>query len=67
MSTELLDLPDTIEVAVEMELRGLMVATDEIDKYRRSNEGRQVVMANFADLELTRDKLSRILDDVGGK
>lgn len=64
MSMETVDPPDTIEFAVEMELRGLMLATDEIDKYRRSNEGRQIVIANVGDLELTRDKLSRILDDV---
>jgi hypothetical protein len=60
------DPADTIEVAVELEMRGLMLATQSLDEYRRSNAGRQALIDNRGDLELTRDMLSRMLDDVGG-
>ena len=58
---------DSIEVAIEMRLVGLMSATQFLDEKRRDNAARQSIIANASDIELVRDRLSRILDDVGGK
>ena len=61
------DPMDTIEVAVEMRMVGLMSATQFLDEKRRDNAARQSIIDNASDIELVRDRLSRILDDVGGK
>ena len=61
------DPMDSIEVAVEMRMVGLMSATQFLDEKRRDNAARQSIIDNASDIELVRDRLSRILDDVGGK
>ena len=61
------DPMESVEVAVEMRLVGLMSATQFLDQMRRDNAARQSIIDNASDIELVRDRLSRILDDVGGK
>lgn len=61
------DPMESVEVAIEMRMVGLMSATQFLDEKRRDNEARQSIIANASDIELVRDRLSRILDDVGGK
>jgi hypothetical protein len=61
------DPMDTIEFAVESRMVGLMSATKFLDEKRRDNEGRKSIISCASDIELVRDRLSRILDDVGGK
>lgn len=63
----LADPMESIEVAIEMRMVGLMSATQFLDEKRRDNAARQSIIANALDIELVRDRLSRILDDVGGK
>lgn len=59
---------DTTEYRVEHALHSLMQTVQEIDKLRTRNEARGVLLrsVNVSDLELSRDRLSRILEDVGG-
>ena len=57
------------EVAVEQRLVGLYSATKTLRELSRKPEGREVISRQrcIEDIELVRDQLSRILDDVGGK
>jgi hypothetical protein len=59
----------TVEVAVEQRLVGLYSATKTLRELSRKPDGREVIARQrcIEDLELVRDTLSRILDDVGGK
>ena len=63
------DIMDTIGFRVGHAIHNLFSAIDEIDNLRRSNEARAElqVEASCFDIEVCRDRLSRILDDVGGK
>lgn len=63
-----LDPMDTVEFRADHAIRNLFLAVSEIDDLRRSNEARGSLMAerSRSDLELSRDRLSRILDDLGG-
>jgi hypothetical protein len=57
------------EVAVEQRLVGLMSATLTLRNLNEIPEGRAVIARPkcLEEIELVRDQLSRILDDVGGK
>ena len=57
----------TTEFAIEQGMRELFACAELLDEMRRNNEARQSIIANASDIELVRDRLSRILDDVGGK
>lgn len=67
MIEEMGDPMVTPEFAIEQGMRELFACTEFLDKMRRDNEARQSIIANVSDIELVRDRLSRILDDVGGK
>lgn len=68
MRTEVIDPMNTAEFHAEHAINNLVDAAREIDIMRRSNEARPVLQADksMSDLELTRDRLSRILDDLRG-
>lgn len=59
---------DEVSDDVSHELRNLMQAVKSIDSYRRHNYGRQVLkrLPLMTDLELSRDRLSRVIDDLRG-
>lgn len=59
---------ETKEFEVEHSLRNLMNSVTDLDQLRLSNEGRGILVHPecVGDLELSRDRLSRILDDVRG-
>ena len=63
------DPSNSTEVAVEQRLVGLMSATKALRTLSRFPDGREVVARPrcLEDIELVRDQLSRILDEVGGK
>jgi hypothetical protein len=60
---------NTVEVAVEQRLVGLYSATKTLRELSKKAEGREVIArpSCIEDIELVRDQLSRILDEVGGK
>jgi hypothetical protein len=60
------DHTQSTEVTTEMAIVELFGATKTIDEMRRSNEGRHAIIGNLNDIELVRDRLSRIVDDVRG-
>ena len=68
MSDITVDPMTTAEFRVEHAIRNLMDATQELNDLRRSNEARHSLMdrRNASDIELVRDRLSRIIDDVRG-
>lgn len=57
---------DTVEVAVEQRLVGLMSATRTLRTLSQDGAGREVIGRQqcIQDIELVRDQLSRILADV---
>lgn len=59
----------TIEVSVEQRLVGLYSATKTLKELSKDRDGRKVIGRPkcIEEIELVRDVLSRILDDVGGK
>lgn len=63
------DPMDTVEFRADHAIRNLCLAVSEIDDLRRSNEARGSLMHDMSrnDIELSRDRLSRILDDLGGE
>lgn len=63
------DPMNTVEVAVEQRLVGLFSATKTLRDLSREPDGREVIKRPrcLEELEMVRDALSRILDDVGGK
>lgn len=63
------DPSNTYEVAVEQRLVGLMSATRTLQNLNCIPDGRAVIRRPrcLEDIELVRDQLSRILDEVGGK
>lgn len=63
----ILDDPMTSkQVEVDMTVREIVVSTQALNDLRRDNEGRRYVIEQIGDIELTRDILSRIVDDVRG-
>ena len=61
------DPMDSIEFAIETRVVSLVSLAEFLDDNRRDNTLRQSIIDNASDIELARDRLSRILDDVGGK
>lgn len=61
------DPMDTIEFAVETRVVSLVSLAEFLDEKRRDNTLRQSIIDNASDIETARDRLSRVLDDVGGK
>lgn len=63
------DPMETTEFRVDHAIHNLCSAVGDLDDLRRSNEARRELQdeMSLADIELCRDRLSRILDDVGGK
>jgi hypothetical protein len=63
------DPMDTTEFRIGHTIRNLCSAVTDLDDLRRSNEARRDLQdaTSLSDIELCRDRLSRILDDVGGK
>jgi hypothetical protein len=58
---------ESIDFAVETRVVTLVNIAEFLDHNRRNNLMRQSIIDNASDIELARDHLSRILDDVGGK
>lgn len=63
----LADPMESIEFAVETRVVSLVSLAEFLDEKRRDNTLRQSIIDNARDIETARDRLSRILDDVGGK
>lgn len=61
------DPMESIEFAVETRVTSLMSLAEFLDEKRRDNTLRQSIIDNSGFIEIARDRLSRILDDVGGK
>lgn len=63
------DPMDTTEFHVEHAIHNLCSAVADLDDLRRSNAARRDLQdaGNMADIELCRDRLSRILDDIGDR
>lgn len=57
----------SIDFAVETRVVSLVNIAEFLDHNRRNNLMRQSIIDNASEIELARDHLSRILDDVGGK
>ena len=66
MST-IADPMDSIEFAVETRVVSLVSLAEYLDESRRNNTLRQSIIDNARDIELARDRLSHVLDDVSGK
>jgi len=64
-----MDPSNTIEVAVEQRIVGLFSATKMLRDLSKQADGREVIARKqcIDEIEMVRDALSRILDDVGGK
>lgn len=63
------DPMETTEFRVEHTINNLYASVRDLNDLRRSNEGRREIQngSSLIDIEVCRDQLSRILDDVGGK
>jgi hypothetical protein len=63
------DPMNSVEVAVEQRLNGLFSATKTLRDLSKKHDGREVIQRPkcMEELEMVRDAISRILDDVGGK
>lgn len=62
-------LDDPMESAAfeaETQLHSLVSSSVELERLRRDNECRPWLIANREEIELTRDRLSLIIDDVRG-
>lgn len=55
------------QVEVDMTVRALMLSAMALNDFRRDNEGRRYIIDSVSDIELTRDRLSAIIDDVQGR
>lgn len=58
---------DSIEFAIETRVVSLVSLAEFLDEKRRDNTLRQSIIDNAGEIEAARDRLSRVLDDVGGK
>lgn len=61
------DPMESIDFAVETRVVSLVSIAEYLDQNRRNNIMRQSIIDNASEIELARDHLSRVLDDVGGK
>lgn len=61
------DPMESFDFAVETRVVSLVNIAEFLDHNRRNNLMRQSIIDNASEIELARDHLSRILDDVGGK
>jgi len=61
-----MSIAEDATIVADMAIRDMMVSTQALNELRTNNEGRQVLVNQAQDIELTRDLLSRILDDVRG-
>lgn len=61
-----IDPSESKEVAVEMRVVGLISATKFLDDHKKDEESRKAIIGNVDDIELVRDRLSRIIDDARG-
>lgn len=61
-----MSIAEDATIVADMAIRDMMVSTKALNELRTNNEGRQVLVNQAEDIELTRDLLSRILDDVRG-
>lgn len=68
MRTDVIEPMDTTEFQAEHAIANVMMAVQDLDQLRRSNEARGVLLHERSrqDLELSRDRLSLILDDLRG-
>lgn len=68
MSTAIFDPMDSTEFKADHAIHNLCSVVADIDSLRRSNDARRSLQDAMAitDIELCRDRLSRILDDLGG-
>lgn len=68
MNVMSVDPMETVEFKADHAVHNLCSAVGEIDAIRRSNEARRLLQDGMAiaDIELCRDRLSRIIDDLGG-
>jgi hypothetical protein len=58
---------ESYEFAVETRVVSLVSLAEFLDVNRRDNTLRQSIIDNASHIEAARDRLSRVLDDVGGK
>lgn len=60
--------PDDVAADIDAEARHLMLAVKALDSYRNHTHGRQLLkrLPTYTDLELSRDRLSRVIDDLRG-
>lgn len=60
---------NTLEVAVEQRLVGLFSATKALRDFSREPQTHEVILRKqcLGDIEIVRDTLSRLLDEMGGK
>lgn len=61
------DPMDSIEFAIETRVVSLVSLAEYLDENCRNNTLRQSIINNAGDIEVARDRLSRVLDNVGGK
>lgn len=61
------DPMDSTEFRVDHVMYNLHSTICDLEALRRSNDARRFLQEETADIEVCRDRLSRILDDVGGK
>lgn len=58
---------ESFEFAVETRVVSLVSLAEFLDVNRSDNTLRQSIIDNAGEIEAARDRLSRVLDDVGGK
>lgn len=65
--TTIFEPMESFEFAVETRVVSLVSLAEFLDVNRRDNTLRQSIIDNAGEIEAARDRLSRVLDDVGGK
>ena len=60
--------PDDVAEDIDCETKHLMMAVKALDSYRKHTKGRELLkrLPTYTDLELSRDRLSRVIDDLRG-
>ena len=61
-------MTDEITEDIDCETKHLMNAVKALDSYRKHTKGRELLkrLPTYTDLELSRDRLSRVIDDLRG-
>lgn len=57
---------NAVKEDVSFEARNLMLAIKGLDSFRHHTKGREVLKTLLEDVELSRDRLSRMIDDLRG-